>query len=639
MLLPEAIALIVRLIENNETHKDYKRVTELAQTYKAMITGMDIEKQLIQVVRREDKEMFEQRVALTKSITPAVAASVRRPFNKVARNDRIKTKITLDSDARTSIVRDMMASFYGSPRKKNKGLDYWLKTRFVDLQFSDPNAWIVMEWDTPENRAQIVKPRPFVVSSDQAVNFHMVNDEVKWLFIKQPITYYQGVPDNKNKRDGARYTLYDTDYTIVFEQFDPVYMEATGNIVMPEDRIEIKSLHYWVKVFQPNIGYAPVFRVGYNTDEATDARTLVNPWHAGLCFFEKMLITVSELDLTIALHTFPQKIQYVQLCPGDPGKKCNKGLCGTEKCGRCKGKGYETISTAQEAIYVPMPTGNDSVIPLENYIVYKAPPIELIKFQNEYTLQLERQVHQAVFNSQVFVKNHYTNEQASEGSNQETATLSDMNMQSVYDTLEPFTEKESEVWKDLVHVMARIANAPEDKIDLLRNYPADFKLKTLGVLMAERKAAKDSGAPAFVMEAIDDDIAAIIHLGDEVALVKFKVKKRYYPFIGKSEEEIASLLSGSLVPKTDKVLYANFETIFREIEQEEGQEFYLWTDLKKQREVVEAKVQEFILRLDQDEPTFSLENFPNPAGGDDPAGGDGNPGEDPAEEGTEENPE
>jgi hypothetical protein len=90
MELTAAYTLTNRLIVTGETHADFERVTNLAETYRIYITGLDIDKKLVQYVPREDKELFEQRVRLTKSITPAVASSVRQPFNKVARNDRIK---------------------------------------------------------------------------------------------------------------------------------------------------------------------------------------------------------------------------------------------------------------------------------------------------------------------------------------------------------------------------------------------------------------------------------------------------------------------------------------------------------------------------------------------------------------------
>jgi hypothetical protein len=197
-----------------------------------------------------------------------------------------------------------------------------------------------------------------------------------------------------------------------------------------------------------------------------------------MCYFDKSLKTVSELDLTMTLHTFPQKLQYVQKCQGPSRqKKCNQGMLqdGTQ-CPTCKGIGFKLHTTAQDAILLPMPEGKDDMLDLEKLLVYKTPPIELIKFQNEYTQQLEKQVHQSVYNSQVFVKK--AGQPGATGQPLQTATETDYNMQSVYDTLEPFTEKYSEMWCDLVITFAILAGAKEEDLDAGHDFPADYKLKT-----------------------------------------------------------------------------------------------------------------------------------------------------------------
>lgn len=630
MQLPEALELVTRLIDKEEKHSDYTRTVDLADKYRAMITGAGIDEQLLQFIQREDDAMFDQRVRITKTVTPAVAASVRKPFNKVARNDRIKKKINLPTEARVAVVDTMVKEFFGTKKKKNKGLDYWMKVRFTALQFIDPNAWVVIEWKAPETLSAIVKPRPFEVKAWQAYNFFIVNDETKWLFVFQDIIFLEGPGDGKKgdnvEKPGGRFTLYDEDLTLVFEQIDKGYYQSHPDGQQPGDElVEIKSKWFVVRSFLPNLGFAPVVRIGYNPDEETDGRTFVNPWHEGLCYFEKLLGTVSELDLTMALHTFPQKLQYVQKCIGESKERgCNKGRCkdGTQ-CTECKGTGYKIHTTAQEAILLPMPDEPVDMIDLEKILVYKSPPIDLIKFQNEYSLQLERQVHQSVFNSQVFVKNNYSNDTG--GAIEPTATGADMNMQSVYDTLEPFTEKSSEVWRDIVTIFAILAGEKEiEKIEIIHIFPADPKLKNSIMLMAERKLAKDSGAPAFLIETIDDDMARIIYEGDTLGLEKYRVKRRYFPFIGKNEEEIAMLISSQFVRKTDKILYTNFEQIFKELEAEDPK-FYLMQNLKDQAQKVADKVAEFALELGDDEPEFKREGFGNPAGG--AGGGEGGAGE------------
>jgi hypothetical protein len=648
MLLADALELVKRLITTGEKHKDYEHVVDLANTYRIFITGKGIDKKLIRYVRREDKALFEQRVQLTQTTTPAVSSSIRQPFNKVTRNDRIRKTINLKTAARKPVVEKMAAAFYGASRRKNKGLEYWLKTRFTEMVFIDPNSWTVVEWDTPESKSQVISPRPFEVSAEMAHNFFISNDEVKWLFVCQGIKYMStkgtataGTGTTNNgvitgpqvgnyfKLEGQRWTLYDTDNTIVFEQVDPEYLKITGYQLQPGEALtQLKETFYLVRTFEPKVGYVPAFRNGYKRDEETDGRTFVNPWHDALCYFNKSLKTVSELDLTFTLHAFPQKLQYVQKCTGSRTsegirKGCAEGMVqGTanQVCPTCNGNGWKMHTTAQDAILLPMPDSAQDMINLDQVLVYKAPPVELIKLQNDYTLQLERQAHQAVFNSQVFVK------KAGGGITQQTtATEADFNMQSVYDALEPFTEKYSEMWREFITIFAVIAGEPVEAVDVSHEFPADYKLKTGDILLGERKTAKESGAPAFLIETIDDDLATIIYAGDALGLQKYRVKRRFTPFTGKTEDEVALLLASEYVPREFKILYSNFELIFRELEQE-NPNFWTMTDLKKQRDLVAAKVVQWIERLDQATPTVTIDTFAQNRPTDQNNGGDGNQG-------------
>lgn len=645
MNLNQAIQLGTRLIHTGDKHQDYERVTKLAEDYKIFITGKDICKKLERMETRETKEAFNQRVKLTKSITPAVASSLRQPFNKVTRNDRVRTNISISAADRLKNTNDMISTFYGSKRKKNRGLNYFMKTRFADIQFSDPNAWIIVEWDAVEKN-QVIQPRPFEVSAKQAINFFVTNDEVRWLMVEESIKYptYKdprvnapGVPGNlqlpanlqppitiKETAPGCRFTLYDEEFTVVFEQVDNQF-ETDGSYSlfvndeapeMGERYVTIKEKKYLVKIAQPKLGYAAAFRIGYKRDEETDSRTFVNPWHDSLCFFEKSLKTVSELDLTMTLHVFPQKYQYVPKCTGpsaNKAKKCMSGLLPDgSTCPACKGTGYKPIHTsAQDVILIPMPDNPEDMIDLSKLSVTQSPPIDLVKWQNEYCLQLETQCHQAVFNSQVFVKKS-TNKQGIGGN--KTATEIDVNMQSIYDALEPFTEKFSELWIDFVTTFGLLSGEKLDKISVSHDFPADYKLKTSDVLLAEREIASVSGAPSFLIDVIDDDLATITYAGDGLGLQKFRVKKRFLPFAGSTADEITYLLGSQYVPQEPKILYSNFDQIFKELDFK-NVGFFLMTDLKKQRGLVDEKVLEFMEKLKAQTPSITIDSLSesNPA--------------------------
>jgi len=653
MKLTEAQKLIREQVEGNLTHQDYKTVTELAEKNKILMTGTNMAKLLRRVASKEDPVAFIQRCTITKAITPAVAASIRVPFYKVARNQRIRSVVDVKDPAKNEQIQIMIKKFYGSSKRKTKGLDYWLKSRFMALTFTDPNAWVVVEWDAPESAADVIQARPFEVSSKQARNFKVINEEVYWLYTQFDIKVNTLEGGNVIKKAGIKHTLYEKDYTIVWENVNKEYLDSVGFAPGKNQQYitdpKTNQVVYLETVNEPKLKFVPAFRIGYFGDLDTDGRTYVNPYHDGMCFFDKSIKTVSEFDLTMTNHVFPQKIQYAPVCKGPSReKKCNGGYTmDGQVCPACSGTGFGGgHKTSQDVITLPMPekgTPNNEIIDLTKLVAYVTPSMELVKFQNEYTQQLKSEVHQAVFNSQVFVKK--TNNGSGEsGQPMQTATENDNNMQSVYDALEPFTEKFSDIWKDIVGVIAMLANVEDlENADIDHVFPADFKLKTADVLLAELKTINESGAPSFMKDSITADLADIIFAGDQLGLLKVRIKRRFFPFNGKNPDEIAVLLSSPEVPRRSKILYSNFELIFIDIE-EEVPDYWTTQDRKKQRAILDAKIEEYKKLIEADAPKMDLNTFRNnllggPGGREQNNGGDNNGNPDDQNPDDEENTE
>lgn len=598
--------LALSLIRTQAKHAYYDRVVKLAEDYLTLISGEGMERFLSRFVRRESVEMFEQRLAITKAITPAVTNSIMKPFYKVSRNDKVKKKFDFKEALRNDAVQTMVDRFYGDSVRKTRGLDYWLKTRFVELSFTDPNAWIVTEWEQPKSQTEVITPYPFEVSAEEAVNFRYEGEILKWLFVRQDYVY-----ETTNKEGeiiearGFKYTLYETNKTIVVKDVDKEVMDKTGYMLQDNEsyvQLEKGGKYMLVTELTPNLGYVPAFRVGCMTDVFTKSKTYVNPFHPAMCYFEKSIKAISELDLTMTLHTFPQKLQYVERCEGDGDSMCSNGYkAGTmTKCGGCEGTGFKAIATTtQDAITLPMPEeGQEHYMKLDELVKYVSPDSAIIDIQMRYSDSLKKDAHLAVFNSTVFLD---------EGGNTVEKTAYEVNsdMQSIYDTLEPFTEKYSEIWKEQVYTFAKLAlvNSPEDSAySIIHIFPSDLQLKTIGMLLNELKVANESGAPSFLRQAINNEIAEIIFTGDVVERKKYEIKKLFYPFNGLSPEEVSALMSSPYVSKQTKVLYANFEAIFADILKEKP-EFIAMNSHAKQWNVLMEKLQQFIEEIDSENPT------------------------------------
>ena len=547
---------------SNKKHADYQRTVDLAKEYKAHVSGVGIDDYLKRFAKREDEEMFEQRKRLTNSISQSVASSLQKPFYKVARNKNVKKKFTLKGDkTREEIVQKMISGFYGTNELNTKGLDFWLKNRFIELTFTDPNAFVVIEWEAkPENVP--LEPYPYEVNSIDAYDYIYKHGVLNELFTRQSETIIYLDKDGAEKEKVVdAFTLYEIGSSLKVVEYCPKYFEAKG-IVIDETRqvtfVE-NEIHFIATYNETNLDFIPAFRVGYIRDTATDGRTFVNPFESAMPYFRKALKAVSELDLSITLHTFPQKLQYVTKCKGKGTKKCNNGIVsGTQTvCSECKGSGLQIHTSGQDAIYFPLPDTPDEMFDLDKILVYKQPPIDLIKFQDEYVRNLKKDAHLSVYNSNMFL--------AEDPQFAKTATEVNTNTQGIFDTLFPYTEKFSEVWKTAVKVFVRLSGFLTD-FELIHIFPTDIEIKTVAVLMAELKLANESEAPSYFRDAILEEIANQVYEGDELGREKHFTRHKFFPFSGKTETEIQFLIASPYVSNFTKVLYANFEAIFTDIE-------------------------------------------------------------------------
>lgn len=593
---------VINIINKGARHKHYERTVKLAREYKLLSTGENPGELLKRFVKRETEEEFKQRCDMTMSITPAVFSSLSKPFYKVSKNDKVAAKFKTDSPIIDEAISEIRKSFYGSKFIDNQGLDAWLRTRFIELTFLDPNAWIVYEWKQTDE-SQAAKVYPFEVPSSCAINFKIEREDLKWLLIKTKYHYNKIEGDEIKVVEGDKYTLYTVGKTFTFCPYCKEYRKKYG-IEAESGKdflsyIKIGNKEYYSEAYNTNLSFVPAVRVGYNRDAETNGDIFVNPIHSSMPFFMKSVKTVSEMDLTMSLHAFPQKFAYVEKCEGESiDRPCRDGyISGTKDiCRECKGTGKKFHTSAQDIITLDLPDSKDDVIPLNELTHYERPPIDILEFQDSFIKDLKVQAHEAVYNTTALLQSSIS----------KTATEVDYNMQGVYDTLEPFTEKFSSLWKTSIKVFAHISGLSDNgSILIYHRFPSDLKLKSTAQLISELAAANESGAPSFVIDAINDELADALFADDNIERKKLSVKKQLYPFNGKTPDEITMLLATDHIMQETKILYANFERIITDLEIEH-EDFYDF-DIVRQRQLVDEKTMEYKQKLEPTIPNIDFE--------------------------------
>lgn len=589
------LTTLVKIVQDDVKHKYYKRVCELKRKYTALITGEDMSYLMRRFDKHESEDMFEQRKRITSHITQSVSKNLIKPLYKIPRSNSVSRNISYKDDKNLENAKQLekiLSKFYDGD-----SLDNWFNTRWIDLVASDPNAWCVLEWKDFDPKTEKASPYPFEVSSEQAIHYVKdISNELQFLVVRNLLN------DDFDNEERTRYTIYGKDNAVALtsltkeeEAVIPFKAYKEGEIIqivtkenMMLDLIFTRSNKWYkIDVFEYNLGVVPAFQVGFYRDIYTDGKTYLSVIDDAVPILMKMVKANSEMDLTSALHVFPQKIQYANRCDSI---NCNAGyLPDGATCPVCNGTGYKIAKTSQDVIYLTMPRDKDDFLNLDNIVRYVSPSVELVQWQDRYVEKLTTRCKEAMYNTELFSKKEVA----------ETATGKNIDLQNVYDSLYTMAKAYSVKWKFAVETIAKIADM-YDGLIAFYNFSKDFKLKSLTDLYNDLKIISDSNADSFVREMVYDDIAGIAYSEDHIAKGKYDVKKAFYPFSGKSEKEILYAISANLVPEEVKVLYLNYGWIFDELYLENASKNspvnFFELNRAEQKIIIDAKVKEVIER-------------------------------------------
>lgn len=616
--LDEGAQILFDTICYNLRHQDYKRVIEVAEDFTAYATGYGLDKKLKRIVGRESDKEFAQRLALTQFNTPDIHNSTIKPMYKVGRTPASihvgwNGKGAEETAKRKKTLFDAGKKFWG---KKN--VDKYIGQRTAETDGTDPNSFCIVEFkeDVDPRKPDIkANPYPFEANSAEAINYIYKNQELQWIVVLNHIV----IKDKKGiEHVGEKYYSYFENHGITATQIHrevvkdyaienniPIIEDITAiqtkqiYIVSTNEKEKANRRYYVIRANEHKMGFVPAKRFGCIPDPLTRGRTCIPVITPAQSYFEKSIKTMSEFDLTMILHTFPQKLQYADPCPGEHHEGgwigCQHGFRpdGKTVCGACKGSGFKVHTSSQDIIQIRMPKTLQEIVSLEGMLVYKSPPIDLVKFQEEFGFSKLRHYAQgAVYNSEVFSKDEVA----------QTATGKSIDLDAVYDTLRPYADNWSEMWVFIYTCIATLRDISEG-LEISHSFPNDFKMKSLTQLLEDWQKATTNGAPSHVKKALGQDINRKIYADRPEELLKIETKDKYFPFPGKAESEINFIIANDLTTRFNKILYAHFDMVFSEIEFEQGEEqkdFYQM-DGKMQRDLIKKKVESIIEALDAEE--------------------------------------
>lgn len=600
----QALKFIERIAFEKDAphHKYYEHVCKLAEFYKIIITGHGADSLLRKYAKRQTDDDFNGLKEIYTTITPALADPIIKTYHKVFRVAPKVSKIDWeDMDAqitgeelrkRLDEIKNVLDRFYA-----NKDVDKWLSNDFLHKVFIDPNAFVLIRFDDFDNKTQKADPYPVLISSKEAIDYRYTPKGIlDYLLVEsRAVVVLKAVGGKATYETAKRYTLYIKDYAYMLTEIKNISTQ-----VIPEDAIKIGpkgNETFYYQVYEPKAGQVQAMRVGYITDPYTDDQTFVSPLECARSWFMKTVKTVAELDMTTTNHAFPQKIEYTEPCQLD----ISSGLCTTSnqkksECNKCGGTGLCPITSSQDVKIMSLPRDKEDIIDLDKLLVYKYPPVDIIKWMDDYIDKVSVKIQKTVFNSETFTRDKVA----------KTATGENLDMQNVYDTLTPFAQQVSAMRIFIVTIVANFLDYGKGLI-VKYSYPMDFKLKSLWELLQELKTTHESDAPGNVRQIITDDLMRVMLQDDEIELKRYKSKAIHYPYNGMTDKEIQEAIANNLITKDVQILGANFQWIFQQLEEEQAEKnkeiwFYDLT-IEQQNKRIEEKVRQIKEQLEEDQVT------------------------------------
>lgn len=592
----EALSLSIAAAEGKR-HKYYKHVVAYHEKCKALITAENLDVLLKRFTKREDDEMYEQRKAITRLTTRSVLHRISRPFAKALRNDEVRVEIEPKESA--AVLED----FYDS-----QNLNTWMNEHYLSVLFTDPNAWLLVDFEPFDPNTETANPYPLLLMSDQVYDFGHDYQGLHYLtaqidnkfatFIDNYAALLTEVPKESVKGMTVK-KLREFRKDLAAEMLQAEINGQNLDTYFPQEGVlvEVGSSVCRVGYADHIAGQVPAMRIGYEADTMTNGMTVVAPYHACITRLEGGIKSMSERDLTTALHVFPMKFIRTVECngyqEGGAHYDCLDGKVLIEDeyhtCKKCGGKGQVPIHTsAQDVISVPLGESKEDSWPLEEMVKYLTPDLEVAKYLTD---SIER-VEDACFHD-VFPGNAYSTRMR-----EITATEARNDYDAIYDTLYPFTKHYSRLFKFAARVVATYTDTEFERIE--HQFPSDLKLKGMGDLVREYKEASDAGAPPQVLKGIQEQIIHKQYVDDVAMRNKLIRRMSFDPLAGYTDQKIT--LAAMDISDRDRFIHYNIERIWMELEQE-NPDIYEFEE-SRARQLFAAKVDEIRPR---DQPVIDIE--------------------------------
>jgi hypothetical protein len=590
---------LIEIIQLQKRHSNYDRTIAIRKFCHMIATGENQDDVVENFRRFETDSQKEQRKRLYVPMTPYAISRPRKYFKKLLRLEGVRTTINSESESRVEQVKEMFQAFM-----PGETLDMWLLRNIEYLGVVDPNAYIVFErYDKRDEFGEILNTKvyPVIFGSEQVVWKQEMYGELTVLtgrIMELEVVYSSGTIKEQIL---STYYHYTPGQVVRAREVGEKTIKEDGEQEVMIDIVGTGNRLFLFRTFQNGTTEVPGMCVGAYFDEEKNTGSFVSWFYPAKHLFLDLIRTKSSKDLTMALHTYKKRWQFVKECKfsDDKGNRCEGGYLGGTRlkahmCPSCEGTGKEaTFTTEQEAIELTLPSHKDQMLDLSKLAYVENVDINLPEFQSKEIQELVAAIMACIFDTGLYQK----------PTDSKTRTATEINavVDGVNDVLQPFCDLFSRMYELAYRVAFQYYEIPAT-ID--HSFPEDKVIQTLLELLQEMQELQKSGADYETIERKRSQVYKKVAEGDPVTIKKLEIKSKWMPFADKTQEVANAIVSNRAANDPDRVLFENFVEAFRIVD-EKYPDFYNST-YEAQRGIMADVIAEISQRI-QPETVLTIE--------------------------------
>lgn len=544
----------------------FKNAAKESELYAKHVTGIDLDQELRQFVRRETETEFEQRKNHTCEINSALSNKIKNGYRKSFRASGVKEVLIGDSE---NEIKELIKTFTAKST-----LNEVLQLLYLDSNLIDPNSFLFIDVEESNQVTERPKIKLVHILSSEVLTSEYYREKLISLTWKKGIEYNDGTEDKPDMKEGIQIHHVTDEEIILFTQISKRGRNtASYKVLTEESEFYFNGDVLFQITRRPNtLGFVPATCLGYiKNGDSFDS--IISP---AIQYLKKLLKRNSEYDLANHLHAFPQKAGYYPRCTEPTchgGTHTNGGDCET-----CNGTGIvvPVHSSTQDFIGLPYPKKGEDVMDVSKLFMYIKVDTETLEYQQKEIQRLEEKVMESIFNNDIFSKVQVG----------QTATEVSQRSDNANDTLYYFMQGFARVWKFTIDTISKYNRFNLTTTELV--FPNDFKLESLEQLIVNHNKAVEGNAPAFLVNQIAMDIAVKAFADSPAQLMRQKMLQRLNPFAGETTESINSKIP--FASPEDVFLWANFNRVMCEVELE--REDWFASPFEVVKDLVYEKVEE-----------------------------------------------